>query len=323
MSKYTLGVDVAQQMCEWAVIDTTRSVVASGQVPPRPKALARWLQDLASFPIIRAAVEASGGWEKPVAQAIWEHGIPLVVANPKRVHRLREALGWAKTDGLDAHLLAIYALLHQETTPQPSVHRQTVQAWLKRREHLVEMRRRERQRLRRTTDEAIRKSLERSLAFLKEELAQVEQALEKAAAAWEQAEPSIARTRQLLETMPGIGPRISLVLLAWLPELGHVSRGEVAALTGTAPMANDSGQKRGRRRVREGRKRVRRYLYLGAMAAVRRPGPLQATYQRLLEAHKPKPVALVAVMRRQIVILNAMVRTGKPWEPKLAMPRNR
>ena len=192
---------------------------------------------------------------------------------------------------------------------------------LKRREQLVEFRQKERQRWRRYQDEASKGSLERTMAFLSEEIKRVEQVLREALEAWEEEEPDIRETLIILESVPGVGWLTALALLVWLPELGSLTRRQVAALTGTAPMANDSGQRRGRRRVREGRKRVRRYLYLSALSAVRHAAPLREFYRRLQAANKPKHVALVAVMRRLIVILNAMVRTGRTWEPQMAMPR--
>lgn len=322
MVKYTLGIDVAQKKGDWVVFDPmARQPVAQGQVDMEPQALAQWVQEMKRYPLERAAVEASGGWEKPVVKALQQGQIPVIVANPKRTHSLRETMSWAKTDTLDAQVIALYAWLRPQSTSQAAPQREKVAALLKRREHLVECRQRERQRYHRATDEVVKESLARSLDFLNEEIKRVEEALREALEAWEQAEPEVGETRSLLESVPGVGWLTALALLVWLPELGHLDRRTVARLTGTAPLANDSGQKRGRRRVRGGRKRVRRYLYLSALSASRYAEPLQAFYQRLLEAHKPKHVALVAVMRRLVVILNAMVRTRQPWEPALARPR--
>ena len=323
MGIHILGVDVARKSCQWAVLNVeTRTVVATGEVHPQADALSSWVAELlAAYGIEGAAVEATGGWEEAVVKALRSAEVPVLIANPKRVHRLREALGWAKTDALDAHLIALYALLRGETTPAPSEHQEAVEMLLKRREHLVDMRQRERQRLQRTRHAGVRSSLERSLDFLDEELARIDQELEAAVKQWEEADPGVARSRALLQSVPGVGPQTSIALLVWLPELGTLTPKQAAALTGTAPMANDSGQKSGRRRVREGRKRLRRYLFLSAMSASRFAPPLRAFYQRLREAGKPGHVALVAVARRLVVILNAIIRTGQPWNPELAMPR--
>jgi len=322
MAKYTLGIDVAQKVCTWALLDmTTRKVALQGEVRPEPQHLTQWLQRLSRYDIVRAAVEATGGWEEPIVEALRKHQLPVLIANPKRIHRLREAMGWAKNDILDAQVIALYAFLQNKTSPTPSEHHDEVKALFKRREQLVDMLQRERQRLRRTRRSAIRESIERSIAFLEEELAQIEKALCEAQRQWEQEDPTIGSKKRLLESLPGVGPKTAIALLVWLPELGTLNRQEVAALTGTAPLSNDSGQRHGRRRIREGRKRVRRYLYLSAMSAIRVAAPLRSFYQHLREEGKPGHKAIVAVMRRLVVILNAMIRTGQSWNPALAMPR--
>ncbi len=321
MAKYTLGIDVAQKICTWALLDmTTRKVVLQGEVRPEPQHLAQWLQRLSRYDIVRAAVEATGGWEEPVVQALRNHQLPVLIANPKRIHRLREAMGWAKTDILDAQVIALYAFLQNKTSPTPSERQEEVKALFKRREQLVDMLQRERQRLRRTHRPALRESIERSIAFLEEELAKIDQALDEAQRQWEQEDPAIGSKKRLLESVPGVGPKTATALLVWLPELGALSRQEVASLTGTAPLSNDSGQKHGHRRIREGRKRVRRYLYLSAMSTIRVANPLRSFYQHLREEGKPGHKAMVAVMRRLVVILNAIIRTGQSWDPAMAMP---
>jgi len=136
MTKYTLGIDVAQKVCIWVLFDPiTQNPVSHGRVRPLPQDLTQWVNHIRRYPIVRAAVEASGGWEQPVVQALHQGNIPVLVANPKRVSRLREAMGWAKTDVLDAQVIALYAALTPHTTQRPSPHREKVQALLKRRGH--------------------------------------------------------------------------------------------------------------------------------------------------------------------------------------------
>ncbi len=323
--QYSIGVDVAQATCTWTVYALgEQTFVARGEVSRTPEELSRWVDTIRrTWPQARVVVEATGGLERPVVRALHQAQVPCVVANPARVRHMAQARGSAKTDPRDAEAIALYgALFGHEQGPEDPL-REQLKALLTRREQLVTMRTQERQRLawaRELGQPLVLQSIQTTLDFLERELAEVETQLQALRAQLE-ASPEARAWLALVQSVPGVGPLTALALWAWLPELGQVSRKKIASLSGTAPQPRDSGTKKGKRHVHGGRKRVRRYLYLAAMSAVRWNPVLRPFYERLLARGKAKKVALVAVMRRLIVILNAMVREGQPWQAGRALPR--
>jgi len=323
--QYSIGVDVAQATCTWKVYALgEQTFVASGEVSRTPQDLARWVETIRrTWPQARVVVEATGGLERPLVRALQQAQVPCVVANPARVRHLAQARGPAKTDPRDAEAIALYgALFGHEHAPEDPL-REQLKALLTRREQLVTMRTQERQRLawaRELGQPAVLQSIQATLDFLERELADVETQLDALREALEQ-DAERAAWLALVQSVPGVGPLTALALWAWLPELGQVSRKKIASLSGTAPQPRDSGTKKGKRHVYGGRKRVRRYLYLAAMSAVRWNPVLKPFYERLVARGKAKKVALVAVMRRLVVILNAIVREEQPWQAERALPR--
>lgn len=264
-------------------------------------------------------LEATGGLEVPVITALDAAGLKVMRMNPKRVRDFANGMGFlAKTDALDAQVLAMFgARARPPYRAFPPAERQQLAAFMARVQQLTVDRAAERTRLHQATDPLLKKSGERMIAGYGKEIAEVEKqmaALVAKSATWtEQA--------ALLRTAPGVGPKTALVLLTQLPELGQVSRGEMAALVGLAPFASDSGYDKGKRHIRGGRGVIRSALYLASWTSIRVPGTLKEFYLRLVAAGKPKQVALIAVARKLLIALNEMVRTNNAWRvPQAPIP---
>jgi transposase len=261
-------------------------------------------------------LEATGGYELLGVAALAAAGLPVVVVNPRQVRDFAKATGQlAKTDGLDADLLALFGeRVHPQVRPLPDAEAHELDALLTRRRQLLEMLQAERNRLGQVFNRGkpVMKSLTAHITFLERALKTTDTDLGdhvRRSPAWREKD-------ELLQSVPGIGRVVSFTLLAELPELGRLSRREIAKLVGVAPLSRDSGTLRGRRFVHGGRASVRAALYMGALVATRRNTVIQSFYQRLLRAGKPKKLALVACMRKLLTILNTMVRTQRPWCPE-------
>jgi transposase len=260
-------------------------------------------------------LEATGGYEVAAVAALAAAGLPVVVVNPRQVREFARATGeLAKTDGIDAGVLALFAeRVRPAVRAVPDDAQRELDALLTRRRQLLEMLFAERNRLGQATGRGrapVKKSLKAHIAFLERELKTTDTEL----AAMVRASPVWREKEDLLRSVPGVGRVLATTLLAELPELGRLSRREVATLVGVAPLARDSGTLRGRRFVQGGRASVRGVLYMGALVATRRNPVIRAFYQRLLAAGKPKKLALVACMRKLLTMLNAMAASGRRWE---------
>ena len=256
-------------------------------------------------------LEATGGYETPVVAALAAAGLPVVVANPRQVRDVAKATGQlAKTDRLDAQLLALFAeRVHPTPRPLPDAVLQQLGALMTRRRQLLGMLTAEGNRLAHAAA-PIRREITSHIRWLERRIAAADRDLDDTI----HTSPVWRAQENLLRTVPGIGPVVSRTLLADLPELGQLNRKQIAALVGVAPLARDSGTFRGKRRVWGGRAPVRAVLYMGALVAARRNTVIRALYLRLIEAGKPKKVALVACMRKRLTILNAMTRTHTTWQ---------
>jgi len=258
-------------------------------------------------------MEATGGYEFDAASALQLAALPVVVVNPRQARDFARGMGLlAKTDAIDARSLARFAavLVQREDLhlkPMADAELQQLQALVLRRRQLVAMLAAERQRLA-MSHAAARPSLEAMIVFIKQQLRDVEGELTR------HLERHHAALSQLLRSATGIGPTTAATLIAELTELGHISRREISALVGIAPLNRDSGQMRGRRGTWGGRKTVRRVLYMATLSGVRHNPILRECYAHLLAVGKPKKVALVACMRKLLTILNAMVRDGQPFQ---------
>ena len=257
-------------------------------------------------------LEATGGYELAVTMALAEREIPLVVANPRQVRDFARATGrLAKTDGLDAYMLALFG---QQVAPEPRAlpddAAQELRALLTRRRQLVDMLSAEKHRLD-LAKKRVRKSLKAHIAYLERELRTSNTEL----GGLIRESPLWREKDDLLQSVPGIGQVTSQTLVAELPELGHLGRREIAALVGVAPLNRDSGTRRGVRHTWGGRSSVRRALYMAALVASRCNPAIRSFYQRLVAKGKPKKLALTACMRKLLTILNTMIRNNQHWNP--------
>jgi len=267
------------------------------------------------------AIEATGGFETVVAAGLAAAKLPVVVVNPAQVRAFAVALGKrAKTDPIDAWVIARFA---EATRPEvrPLADEQTRQLadLVARRRQIVQMLTAERARERRAASRKTAKSCQRLIKALERELADVDDEIDEAV----RGSPAWREKEALLRSVPGVGPVASRTLLAELPELGTLDRRRIAALCGLAPWTRQSGRWRGASFIGGGRSSVRTALYMAALVASRHNPVLRRFYARLIAKGKPKLVALVAVARRLLVILNAVLRTGETWdEAKHARPSN-
>src|SRR3954469_13153701 len=310
-----VGIDISK-----ADLDTAtrpgHQVARHANDPAGIAALVARLQPLTPALVV---VEATGGWELPLVAASQVAKVPVAAINPRQARDFAKATGrLAKTDRIDAEVLAHFAeAVRPAARPLPSAEVQALDALLSRRQQLLEMQVMESNRLGTCSDATVRAGLERHLAWPKAEGAAAGRRLAVAAPA----SPTWKEKDQLLRSIPGLGPVTSLTLLAALPELGDLDGGKLAALVGLAPFADDSGTRRGGRHVRGGRAAVRRVLDLAASSAVRHNPALKAFRDRLASRGKKAKVILTAVARKLLVIANAVIRTGRPWQPEMAPAR--
>jgi transposase len=274
-------------------------------------ALVAWVEPLAPTLVV---LEATGGYERPVIAALSLKGLPLSLVNPKRARDFAGALGRrAKTDELDAGMLAEFAeRVRPSVRPLADAEAQELQALVARRNQLIEMRTMESNRLA-TANRSVRRSIEAILCALDQEIGTADEQLARVI----EASPAWQAKDELLQSIPGIGPVTSRTLLADLPELGTLSREQVAALVGVAPVNRDSGRWTGKRFIAGGRAAVRRVLYLAAHAARQGNAVLAAFAERLKKAGKPPKVIRIALARKLVIIANAVLRDGRPWQPQM------
>ncbi len=256
-------------------------------------------------------MEASGGYEGVVAAALAEAGLPVAIVNPRQVRKFAGAIGrLAKTDAIDAGVIAHFAeAVRPEPKPMPDALSLRLRELLARRRQLVIMINAEKQRLGKAADKLAQRSFKTILRSLEAERARIDRALDKLIAD----SPVFCAKQDLLKSVPGIGDVVARTLIVELPELGTVDRHQIAALAGVAPMNRDSGSYRGKRRIQGGRVEVRAPLYMACLVAIRHNPPLRSFYKRLREAGKPARLALVAVMRKLLTTLNAILRDNTEW----------
>jgi transposase len=305
-----VGIDVAKDRLDVHVLPQAERFA----VPNDPRGVADLLARLQPLGPALIVLEATGGLEHPAAAALAAAGLPVAVVNPRHARDFAKATGrLAKTDALDAGDLALFAQrVRPEPRPLPAEAAREFDALLQRRRQLLEMRVAEQNRL--GAAAKVRASLQAHIDWLSRQLAKVDQEL----AAAVQASPVWRAKDELLQSIKGIGPAVSRTLLAALPELGELTRQQVAALAGLAPLNRDSGRRQGVRSIGGGRPEVRSRLYMAALSAARFNPALRAFSDRLRRAGKAVKVRLVAVARKLLTIANAVLRDGRPWDPALA-----
>jgi transposase len=258
------------------------------------------------------ALEATGGFETIAAAALAGAGLPLAVINPAQVRHFAQAVGKrAKTDPIDAAVIAHFAeTVKPEPRPVPDEEARLLAELVARRRQVIEMLVAERQRERRAQSPRVRKSLLRHIKGLEKELSEVDTDIDmlvRGSPAWREKE-------DLLASVPGIGKTLARTLLAELPELGQMDRRRIASLAGLAPFTRQSGRWKGQSMIAGGRSTVRSALFMGALVASRCNPVLKVFHQRLLAAGKPKMRALIAVARKLLTILNAIIRDQRAWQ---------
>ena len=309
-----VGIDVALATLEvaWSTDPLRRWRTSNDEVGWT--ALIELLRPLQPHVIV---LEATGGYETGVATALATAGLPVAIVNPRQVRAFAQALGiLEKTDRLDAGVLATFAArIQPRPRPLPDDVQADLQALVARRRQLVDMLVAERNRLTLARG-TVQANLRAHITWLEKQLGKTDRTLRTRIAA-----SPLWRVRdQLLQSTPGIGPATSARLLASMPELGQLTHRQISKLVGVAPLNDDSGTRRGLRRIGGGRTEVRSALYMATVVAIRHNPPIRACYQRWRAAGKPPKVALVAAMHKLLIHLNAMVRSETPWCPTPAGP---
>jgi transposase len=307
-----VGIDVAKDKLD-VFSDTTGEFFTLENQPQAIAALAQKLLTLQPQVIV---IEHTGGYERRLAIDLMDAGLPVALINPRQTRDFaRSQNQFAKNDRLDAKLLAEFGkTCRPQLAQRPPENRLLLDELVTRRRQLVEYRAAEQIRL----QQARAKDIQRSITSLVRDLSHRLEKLDRQIAKLIENDDDWRGKAQLLQSVTGVGQVTAATLLAELPELGTVNRQQIATLAGLAPFDDDSGPRKGKRTCRAGRASVRKVLYMAALTAIRHNPVLAAVYHRLTAAGKPFKVALVACMRKLLVILNALLKTGQSWQPKIA-----
>ena len=307
-AKSYIGIDVSKKLLEVAVHESDYHFRCANKA----SAFGELIAELLSLRPARIVLEATGGLEIPVVAALHAAGLPVVVINPRQVRDFAKALGQlAKTDRLDAKVLAHFgAAIQPPLRPIKSAEELELDALFGRRGQLVEILAGEKNRLGSAATDTVREEIEEHIEWLEERIAALDQQLKgllKNSAHWQHRD-------DIFQSVPGIGPVVSLSLVAELPELGTLNRQQISKLVGVAPLNRDSGKQRGTRHIFGGRARVRCMLYMAALTATRYNPVIKAFYEQLRARHKLFKVAITACMRKLLTIVNVMVRDNTTWK---------
>jgi transposase len=306
-----VGIDVSKEHLDW-VVGANRDVE---RVPNSPAGVRRLVKALREFDLASIIVESTGGYERTLTEALTKVLLPVILVNPWRVRRFGEGLGvLAKTDPLDARILALFGeRARPERRPLPDPRQREMADLVRRRRQIIAMIVAEKNRLD-TASKTICRDIQSVVQLLERRVVKLDEKIDAAI----DGDDEKAEIRTRLQTVPSVGPGVARTLIVDLPELGHLGRRQICSLVGLAPFAKDSGKKAGARRIKAGRAAPRSALYLAAMNGARFNPVLKAMYERMLETGKPKKVALIALARKLLTILNAMVRDGKDWQQTTA-----
>ena len=309
MDAIFVGIDVSQDRLDVHVRPSGEAFVVTRD----GKGLEELVERLRALVPRLIAVEATGGFETIVAAAVGGAGLPLVVVNPAQVRHFANAIGRrAKTDPIDAAVIALFTeAVKPELRPLPDEAQRLLAELVGRRRQIIEMLVAERQREKRAANVPVRNSILRHIKVLEKELPEIDGdigTLVRGSPVWRE-------KQDLLVSFPGVGDKLARTVLAELPELGDLTRREIASLVGVAPYTRQSGHWKGRSMIGGGRAAARAAVFLAALVASRHNPVLKVFHQRLRAAGKPKMVALIAVARKLLTILNAMLRDKKKWQP--------
>lgn len=304
-----VGIDVAKDKVDACIRSLAQRKTFPSTTEGR-RALIRWLR---KYKVGKAAMEASGGYEQDWAKALRQASLEVLVIDPKRVRSFAKSAGrLAKNDPIDAEMIAWFAETFVEAKSQAhDAAREKLAQIVNARQSLLDMQTRLQNRGEHSTPEVVQKMQERLLKKISVEVAKLEVAI----AAQVKATPHFVELAEIIESVPGLGKVTAAGLIAAMPELGQVNGNIVAALLGVAPYDDDSGQRRGNRHIKGGRRKARNLFYMPCMGAATRHNPvLKAFYDRLITKGKEPKVALTACMRKLIVILNTMIARRQKWD---------
>ena len=306
-----VGIDISKSKFDVSFPDRSKGVVYKYT----PAGMKKFIAVLIKLQPKRICLEATGGWENKLVACLHKHNFPVSVVNPRLIRDFARAKNQlAKTDQIDARIIREYAqVMNPRLTPPLTDAQQKMREFTSRREQTKKTIIQEQNRLETTVDREVIKMIEQSIEFHKEQLRLIEKKLKELIDADEE-----SRNRsKILQSVPGIAGITAALLISDLPELGSLNRKQIARLVGVAPTNRDSGTLRGRRTIGGGRVRIRNGLYMPTVTALNHNPIISAFYKRLVKNGKPKMVALVAAMRKLLIILNTMLKEGKQWEAKV------
>jgi transposase len=306
--QFNIGVDIAKQKLDVSFSD--QRVVSFENNLAGFKLL---LKEIENKSQTRVVMEATGGYEKPLAHFLQDQGVAVSIVNAKRVRDYAKALGvLAKNDVIDAKVIRLFAdAVNPTLLPTASDTQQALDAQVHRREQLVKQRAMDKQHLETVGNKEAVRSIKRTITFLDKEIERIEKAIK----ALIKADSILTEKVERLSAIKGVGDITALTLIADLPELGQLTNKEISALVGVAPFCHDSGTQKGKRTTWGGRTQVRTILYMATLSAVQHNPPLKAFYNRLVMKGKIKKVALVACMRKLLIVANSMLRNNTEWNP--------
>lgn len=315
-----IGIDVSKDRLELALDNTGKTRDLTNDAAGIATLLAAI--QAADGPVGAVVLEATGGFERHVAAALCRAGLPVMVVNPRQARDFAKAMGWlAKTDAIDARVLAQFALtLYQSDRRErllmklPDANQEALHALVTRRGQLLHMRVAEENRLALSTKRQ-RKSIAAVLTVLNKEMARIDDEIDS------QLKEHFADKLALLKGFKGVGAGTQASLMAALPELGRLSHEQIGKLVGVAPLNCDSGTQKGRRVTWGGRAEVRSVLYMATLSAMRFNATIKQFADRLLAKGKPKKVAIVACMHKMLTIMNAILKSNKPWDEHYLVPK--
>jgi transposase len=304
-----VGIDVAKD--SFVVASDPAGLKLS--LPNDPKGRQKLLDSLQGRAVALIVLEATGGYERDLVAELLHAGFKVVVANPRQVRDFARGIGrLAKTDDIDTETLAIFGrMVRPQPRPQPSGQVEVMAELVMRRRQLTDLRTQESNRLPQARHASVRKSLEKVLRLLDQQILDLDKRIRENI----DADDALRRKDEIVQSVKGVGPGTSAMLLGRLPELGSLNRQEIASLVGVAPWDMRSGKWAGRSRIWGGRQEVRNMLYMAALTAMRSNPVIRAFYQRLESKGKLFKVTITACMRKLLVILNTLVRNNSLWSP--------
>jgi transposase len=313
---FFVGIDIAKNELVVHILPTNQQLT----VPNSAEGIKELVTRFKEISPKQIVLEATGGLERELLTNLVAKGLIATAINPRQARDLAKGLGeLAKTDAVDARMLARFALLQcLPSRPVPTRETQDMNDLVTRKQQLINMRTMEKNRWQQTKQKSIQKSIEKVIETLDKQINEIDSRIEKMI----DENPDWNEKDKILQSVPGVGPKTSQVLISSLPELGELNRQEIAALVGVAPFCRDSGTKSGARRIKGGRADVRAALYMATFNAVQRDNTFKDFFEGLMERGKKYKVALVATMRKMISILNVLLKTNTRWKEQRVLSQN-